>query len=246
VTNAGGLFPLPWVGSFGPAIGGMAAIYSVEKKKGVKQFIRDAFPIKGSMRQYFIGLFAPMLVVFVVILLAPLFFDGSLQPTFSSELAGFIIVYIIFFIFGGSLGEEMGWRGFLLRELLTNLSGFWATIIVAIYWFIWHLPLFFWNVGGATQNLEEIVPFIVIVFSFSFVFTYVHSLGKRQNYLYAILLHTSFNWSLAFFPSLFSNAFKSETPLIWGTSIIYAVIALSLFLAKRINFKVPEEILSDG
>ena len=212
----------------------------------MKQFIRDAFPIKGSMKQYLIGLFVPMLVVFVLVLLSPLFLDGSLNPTLTSELAGFIILYIIFFVFGGALGEEMGWRGFLLRDLLAKLSGFWATIVVGIYWLVWHLPLFFWNVGGANQNLEEIVPFTIIVFAFSFVYTYVYSLGARQNYLYAILLHTSFNWSLAFFPFLFSKAFKSETPIIWGTSVIYAIIALSLVLAKKVNFKAPEEILSEG
>ena len=246
VTNAGGRFPLPWIGSFGPAIGGMAAIYSLEKMKGVKQFIRAAFPIKGSMKQYLMGLFVPMLVVFVLFLLSPLFFGGSLSPTLTSETAGFIIVYIVFFVFGGALGEEMGWRGFLLRNLLGKFSGFWATIVVGIYWFVWHFPLFFWNVGGANQNLEEIVPFTIIVFAFSFVFTFVYSMGERQNYLYAILLHTSFNWSFAFFPFIFSMAFISKTPIIWGTSVIYAIIALALILAKKVNFKAPEVILSEA
>ena len=45
-------------------------------------------------------------------------------------------------VLGGPLGEEIGWRGFLLPHLQQRRSPLLASLIVGAVWFVWHLPLF--------------------------------------------------------------------------------------------------------
>ena len=50
------------------------------------------------------------------------------------------ILLVLFFLV---IGEEIGWRGFLLRGLLQQRSPLVATLIVAVVWALWHSPLYF-------------------------------------------------------------------------------------------------------
>lgn len=43
----------------------------------------------------------------------------------------------------GSLGEEVGWRGYALPQLQHRFTPLAATMILAIVWFSWHIPQFF-------------------------------------------------------------------------------------------------------
>jgi membrane protease YdiL (CAAX protease family) len=53
-------------------------------------------------------------------------------PLFGAHLA------LQFFLIG--CGEELGWRGFLVREL--EPLGFWrSSFVIGFFWGLWHLPL---------------------------------------------------------------------------------------------------------
>lgn len=43
----------------------------------------------------------------------------------------------------GPLGEEAGWRGFLLPRLVPTLGALRAALVVGVIWAVWHLPLWF-------------------------------------------------------------------------------------------------------
>jgi membrane protease YdiL (CAAX protease family) len=43
------------------------------------------------------------------------------------------------------IGEETGWRGFALPRLLKKRSALAATLILWVFWALWHLPLFFYS-----------------------------------------------------------------------------------------------------
>jgi hypothetical protein len=48
----------------------------------------------------------------------------------------------------GGLGEEIGWRGFLYKEL--GSLGFWrCSLVTGVLWALWHVPLFFEGYGDS-------------------------------------------------------------------------------------------------
>ena len=70
-------------------------------------------------------------------------------PRASSVGSGLLLILVIVSsVFSGStintlaaLGEEMGWRGFLLSELGSRLGLYPASIVIGVVWGLWHAPL---------------------------------------------------------------------------------------------------------
>src|SRR5215216_5318901 len=57
-----------------------------------------------------------------------------------------VAIFFGFSIFPGSgLGEEIGWRGYVLPRLQSRMSALSAALLIAPIWGLWHLPL--WLTG---------------------------------------------------------------------------------------------------
>jgi membrane protease YdiL (CAAX protease family) len=52
-----------------------------------------------------------------------------------------VFAFITQFFYGNALGEEVGWRGFALPRLQARASPLVASLVIALFWFAWHLPL---------------------------------------------------------------------------------------------------------
>jgi len=94
-------------------------------------------------------------------------------------------------LLGGSLGEEIGWRGFLLPELLRRTSPLAASVVLGVVWGLWHLPIDL-SAGFGLQGVGAVVARVVFAVPLSVLFTwlYLHTSGSL---LVALLLHTSIN-----------------------------------------------------
>jgi membrane protease YdiL (CAAX protease family) len=115
-------------------------------------------------------------VVYVLAGNAALPVPGTVQP----------ILILLFFLV---IGEEIGWRGFLLRGLLRDRSPLVATVVVAIVWALWHSPLYF--IPGMPSYGNPFIAFVVWVIPLSFLLTWLW-LGTRSAWL-ATLMHGSAN-----------------------------------------------------
>ncbi|MGZ9276647.1 MAG: CPBP family intramembrane glutamic endopeptidase [Candidatus Limnocylindrales bacterium] len=115
-------------------------------------------------------------VLFVLAGNPPLAIPGSVEP----------ILILLFFLV---IGEEIGWRGFLLRGMLRHQSPIVATGIVAVVWTLWHSPLYF--IPGMPNYGQPFFAFAVWVVPFSFLLTWLW-LGTRSALL-ASMMHGSGN-----------------------------------------------------
>ncbi|HEX2742369.1 MAG TPA: CPBP family intramembrane glutamic endopeptidase [Rubrobacter sp.] len=88
------------------------------------------------------------------------------------------------------LGEELAWRGFALPRLLLRHKALAASLILGVFWGLWHLPLV-WT-EGATMYQQPIWLFFVDILAKSVLFTWVF-LHTRGSVLLAMLLHASTN-----------------------------------------------------
>lgn len=110
-----------------------------------------------------------------------------------------IVLYFIFMAIYGiirnmstALGEEIGWRGFLMPELAKNNSYTKTSLIVGCIWAVWHFPiLIFGDYNNGAPAWIGLTCFTVMVISISFVFTWFRL--KSNSLWTGVMLHASHN-----------------------------------------------------
>lgn len=109
-----------------------------------------------------------------------------------------IIYFILLGVFGtirstaSALGEEIGWRGFLVPELYKKYGFTKTSLISGFIWGIWHLPiLLFADYNSGTPSWYAMSCFIILIVSMSFIYTWFRI--KSGSLWTAVILHASHN-----------------------------------------------------
>jgi hypothetical protein len=93
--------------------------------------------------------------------------------------------------FGGSLGEEPGWRGVWLPRLLRGKQPLGASLTMGVAWALWHAPIDLSQGFGETGVLA-LVARLVWTLPVTLVFTWV-TMRAGGSVLPALALHTGIN-----------------------------------------------------
>ena len=156
----------------------------------------------------------------VALLLPPLIVAGGIYFQFitGSEITGFpyfrniisvegiwrvLLVFSAVLLYLGPLGEEPGWRGFALPILLKLQSPLNASIIIAVIWGIWHLPV---DLAGReiSMLMEALLRRLSITLPGSVIFTWLY-IRSGQCMVSCLVLHASFSTTWIYIlPSDFS------------------------------------------
>ncbi|MFO7827983.1 MAG: type II CAAX endopeptidase family protein [Bacteroidales bacterium] len=221
-------FPTNFLGSFGPAVGAIIVVWVSKGKPGIKKLFKSLFQWKSPFKTYLFAFCLIVLIyglsIFITFLISPSAIEFKKTP----NVAELIIYFFIVLIFGGPLGEEIGWRGFLQPQLQKKYNPFLTTLIIAVIWFLWHIPLFW--LEGAAQAGESIPLFAVTVFTMTFLFTWLY-IQSNGSLLLAILFHTSINFiSGILVPEILPSIENNKT---FNTiSISVMVLITLLFVAQ--------------
>jgi len=143
--------------------------------------------------------------ILVALLLPPLLFAAALYinvwlghqkaPTLHfPEPVGTTLHFLINLALGGSLGEEPGWRGYALPRLRQRFSMLLSSVILALAWACWHLPL--WWIADVPSSFPI---YVLGLIPLSILFTWLDEWGKGS-VLVALLFHASLNTSLVRLP----------------------------------------------
>lgn len=97
-------------------------------------------------------------------------------------IPGFLMIMLIA---GGT--EEFGWRGFLLKELQKKYNPLLSTLVIAFFWALWHLPLYFTGVYS-TGGFSDFLPRFIIIFQVSILFTWLFN-KSGYSILAVMILH---------------------------------------------------------
>jgi uncharacterized protein len=149
------------------------------------------------------------------------------QNKITPELVGYVVVGSLIGILS-SLGEEIGWRGFLVPQL-SRITGFVPTALISgAVWAVWHYPLLLTtDYNPALPGFYSLGMFTIMIVSLSFVFTWLRM--RSKSIWPAVLLHTSHNvFILHFFAPL--TAETSLSPFFTGETGA-ALMVVSLLLA---------------
>jgi membrane protease YdiL (CAAX protease family) len=91
-----------------------------------------------------------------------------------------------------ALGEEIGWRGFMVPELAKTYSFTTVSIVSGLVWAVWHYPgLLFTDYNGGTPALYGILCFTASVVAVSFVCAWMRL--KSGSLWTGVILHASHN-----------------------------------------------------
>jgi membrane protease YdiL (CAAX protease family) len=128
-----------------------------------------------------------------------------------------ISLYLVFAATGGmvrscatALGEEIGWRGFLVPELAKRFSFTSTALISGCIWSLWHYPiLIFADYNSGTPAWYGLTCFTVMVVAISFVFAWMRL--KSGSLWTGVLLHASHNLFIqGFFDPITTNTGRTK------------------------------------
>jgi membrane protease YdiL (CAAX protease family) len=181
---------LTMVSGFGPSIAGFAVVAFCSTRLEFRSWMRRSLNWQVGWQWYALAFCMPPAVM-----LLALGIHGALGGTvpvlpaagqIPLAIANFGLVLLI----GGPLGEEFGWRGFLMRTLTARVGWRAASLIIGVAWGLWHLPLFF--IAGTAQSLMPIPVFLINILAGSVVFGWLFE-RTQASVLPALVLHTSLN-----------------------------------------------------
>ena len=115
-------------------------------------------------------------------------------PSWISIVLGTLLVgtYGLIRSVASALGEEIGWRGFLVPELSKTTSFTATSLVSGLIWSLWHYPvLIFADYNAGTPTWYGLTCFTVLVIAISFVFAWMRL--KSGSLWTGAILHGSHN-----------------------------------------------------
>jgi len=230
------LFMLP--GLFSPFIIAMFMIYGSKNSELKKDFKNRLFNLKLIKLKYWAAIllimpFALFLSTAISLLFGQPIEQFSLSPEFT--LIGGEAFLILVILFLAPTFEELGWRGYGVDSLKKGKSLMKATLIFALLWNLWHLPLFFIN--GYYQNelihmnIIYALNFVVSLIPAAFLMNWIFYKNGRS-IIAIILFHSMIN--------LFSVLFQTEQFTKCIITIILSVISVIVVWRNKSFFYEKE------
>ncbi len=132
---------LSWILKFGPSLAGVIAAAWFGGTAGLVTLARGLLRWRVPLRFYAIALLGPTAVFGGVVALEVARRSGvEIALDVPEALRELGRLMAIRFFAGGGLGEELGWRGFLLPQLQPLLGAMPASLWIGVEHGLWHLP----------------------------------------------------------------------------------------------------------
>lgn len=200
---------------FAPALA-LAILLVTRGRKGA------AFDVKRSFKMNKKGLIyclCSTLFIYAIFLIFGYILSTSGKPFTQWETSSLAISILC--IIAGCIGEEIGWRGFLLPALNRNLSLIISSLVVGIIWGAWHFDF----ENGIIGYLFS----ILFMTSLSIIMSWVQ-VKSSGSIIPAILFHSVIN--ICAHTILFDMSFSIYMIL----SVVLACFSLILFFVNRRTF----------
>jgi membrane protease YdiL (CAAX protease family) len=135
-----------------------------------------------------------------------------------------VAIFFAFSIFPGSaLGEEIGWRGYVLPRLQSRMSALSAALLIAPIWGLWHLPLWLDGAPGHTPLIY--VGFVLSVFALSILLTWVYN-STGGSLLLVVLAHATFNLPITILYGALGGRVTVPVLLYFGLMAVAAIVVV--------------------
>jgi membrane protease YdiL (CAAX protease family) len=224
---------------FGPSLAGILTVGLLSGRDGLRDLFRRCIDLRFPAILWLAAILIPPLILIVALVAR-----GYGADTLSLDPVGIVGVFIVQLLLntflGGGLGEEIGWRGFMLPRLTDRVSPLVASGVVAAAWFAWHLPAYLF-LGKADS--DPIFPFAISIAAFSIVLTWAHFRSNGSLFL-PILIHGAINASYYTLQEILPTIVGSATfqPYFdWVVAGLWCIVAVIVVSFWREGSVSPDE-----
>lgn len=157
-------------------------------------------------------------------MLTSLNFDLSGFQLRTTQLLPQVVVIVLI-----GIGEEYGWRGYLLPRLMKKFNVFNSSIILGLIWGFWHLPAYLIGTG-TSQEMSFFVFLLWVVLGtlfISWIYAYTRSVFT------SILVHISANAAFNYLYIL--PEFTGSMNTFWLFILYLAVLMMIVYYVGRKN-----------
>jgi len=148
-----------------------------------------------------------------------------------------VLIFAVFAIIAGGLSEELGWRGHALSTLQKNYTSLTATLVIALYWGLWHIApppvwemLFSQGIGAFLPVAgTRLAQYLVLGTPLCVLYTLIVNRGDGS-ILLAVLFHAAYNTTTITLFQLWGQTY------FWEMILGFWVVGGSIVAANRSHF----------
>ncbi len=186
-----------YLASLGPLVGAVVAEVYERGGRGVADLLARLVDLRRARWWTVVGLVSPLLLIPLAVL--PLHLATGTWPAWSevgvtgrAPGLGPVATWGLMTVSYG-VGEEVGWRGFLLPRLQAQRSALSATLRLTVVWAAWHLPAFWFREGYVGLGITGVVGFLIGLAAGAIVLTTLYNVSGGS-ILVVALWHGTWNW----------------------------------------------------
>lgn len=240
--------PLMLMMGYMPTLAAVIVTGMTKGRAGIRALFGKLLIAKVALRWYAFAIFGYAAICAGAIGLSNLFGGATVSflseefPKFSSPLEMVLSVAAMFIALSLVNGEELAWRGFALPRLQAKYNALTSSVILGVFWALFHLPLFF-TLTGSSQSGASFITFLLSTISLTVIFTWMYN-HTRGSVLLAYLLHGATNtWTRIFAID------HNPNPLVGNGMTVLTVLAAVIVLftmgaenLSRTKTKIQEEL----
>ena len=230
--------PLMLLMGYMPTLAAVIVTGMTKGKAGILELFKKLLIAKVGLRWIVFAIFGYALVCAGAIGLANLSGESSVSllsesfPQFSSPVEMVISIVVMFIVLSLVNGEELAWRGFALPRLQSKYNALISSLILGVFWALFHLPLFF-TLTGSSQTDANFLWFLLSTVCLSIIFTWMFN-HTRGSVLLAYILHGATNtWTRVF--AIDHNPNPLVGGAMTGLTVLIAVILLVTLGAENLS-----------
>lgn len=221
--------------AIGPTVAAFLMTAITEGKPGVKALWRRFWNCNLSLRWLLVALLG-LEVLRLVTNLVVRMIDGQPYPIVDTSNPFWMTIplFLASFISSG-MGEEFGWRGYVLPRLQVKWNALTSSIVLGLLWAAWHIPAFIIpNISPLYQrNFWEWLPMVLLN---TFIFTWIFN-NSKGSVLAAALLHASMNTSVVDLPTYTSMWYY------YGIVLLAVILIVIIYGPKNFVRQQPQRTI---
>lgn len=216
---------LQMVGPYGPALSALIITGFTLGSAGVVQLLGKLKPIGKHIWWYI------LLPLTGIVITSCAFIAGGVPAgkvvMIICENPGPLAFAFLMVTLKVGIGEELGWRGWLLPKLIRDQKPIKATLFIFVVWAVWH-------VHYLSKSWQILIPFLIYIFSVAIIFTWIWHKVNGDIFLIAIA-HSSVDFPEFFIENKVHDiGYGNHVLTMWAIlSLAFAAIATAIYLSTR-------------